>query len=70
MTTTKRGRYRAAWAHCYGQLEALAAMMNEYPHPDAATAVDDDVIDGLEDLARRLSALTANWQPKEATTAT
>ena len=61
MTGQQRERYEAALMRCYGEMTAVDAMLAEYP---AADVVEDDrAALELEDLARRLGALTACWQP-------
>ena len=61
LTPQQRERYEAALMRCYGEMTAVDAMLAEYP---AADVVEDDrAALELEDLARRLGALTACWEP-------
>lgn len=61
MTDQQRDRYAAAWTRCFGEMTALGEMLSEYPKPEAVT--DDCQALELEDLARRIGALTACWEP-------
>ena len=61
LTAQQRARYEAALMRCYGEITAVDAMLAEYP--PAEDVADDRAALELEDLARRLGALTACWQP-------
>lgn len=59
MTDAQRKRYGDAWFALMGELTTLDAMIHDYPPPDAV--IDPALAYDLEDLARRLNALTAVW---------
>jgi hypothetical protein len=59
MTREQRERYAAALSRCFGGVMVLDAMLESYPAADEVT--DDVAMLELEDLARRLEALTAVW---------
>ncbi len=61
MTTQQRQRYEAALTRCHKEVAVIDAMLAEYP--PAEDVADDRAALELEDLARRLGALTACWQP-------
>lgn len=67
MTTQQRQRYEAALTRCYKEVTAIDAMLAEYPSPDEIR--DDRAALELEDLARRLAALTACQRLGEGKTA-
>lgn len=57
MTAQQRQRYEAALMSCYKEVTAIDALLAEYPSSDEVQ--DDRAALELEDLARRLAALTA-----------
>ena len=59
MTEAQRARYEAAYYKLLGEVTTLDAMVATYPEPDAAD--DVKLAYELEDLGRRLNALTAVW---------
>ena len=67
MTTRQRQRYEAALARCYKEVTAIDDLLAEYPTPDQVN--DDRAVLELEDLARRLAALTACGRPAKGRTA-
>lgn len=61
MTAQGRRRYEAALRRCRDEVAAINALLAEYPTPKKAA--DERATLELEDLARRLAALTALWTP-------
>lgn len=59
MNAAQRERYEAAYSRLLGELTQLDAMIHEYPEPDEV--IDPALTFDLEDLARRINALTAVW---------
>ena len=59
MTPAQRTRYEQAYYKLLGELTTLDAMIHEYPKP--ADVIEPALAFDLEDLARRINALTAVW---------
>jgi len=59
MTPAQQARYRAAWDKLMDELNALEEMINDYPEPGAA--IDPALAFEVEDLGRKLNALTVLW---------
>ena len=59
MTPAQRTRYEQAYYKLLGELTTLDAMIHEYPTPE--DVIEPALAFDLEDLARRINALTAVW---------
>lgn len=60
LNQVQRERYEAAWYRLHAAVTVLEEMVAEFPAP--AANEDEGLVFALEDLERRVAALTACWE--------